>query len=94
MNEFYVWLYERCAAPWLCEDSFPASYRLQKQEWQQVLQGLSRRDRLLCVDLLDSTRLLWGASAFLRGLHLGVLLGRDMPGEHHWEETPTSPADR
>ena len=94
MDEFYIWLYERCAAPWLREDDFPASYQLQKREWQQLLQGLSRRERLLCVDLLDSTRLLWGASAFLRGLRIGMLLGRDVPGEGQWGEDPTSPAVR
>ncbi len=94
MTEFHIWLYERCAAPWLCEDEFPASYRLQKQEWQQVLQGLPRRERLLCVDLLDSTRLLWGAGAFLRGLRIGMLLGRNVPGEDQWAEDPTFPAAR
>ena len=89
-----VWLYERCAAPWLGEDDFPASYRQQRQEWEQAIQTLSRRERLLCVDVVDNTRLLWGAKSFVWGLRLGMLLAQGTPGEDDWAEGLTAHAVR
>lgn len=90
MTDFVIWLYGRCAEPWVREEKLPAGYQLQLEEWQLAIQGLPRRERLLCVDVLDHTRLLWGASSFLRGLRLGMLLAREMPGGEGWEEAFTS----
>ena len=81
MNEFYFWLYEHYASPQFeaSEAEFPLFYQEQKQEWQEVTQRLSGRERLLSADLQNSLACCWGAAAFAYGVHVGLLLNAGCP---------------
>lgn len=74
MNSIYEWLYEHYAEPRLSNAQFSSVYHIQCQEWQAVAENLSRHDRLLSYDLMDTLRHDWGALAFACGVQAGLAL--------------------
>lgn len=78
MNSFYEWLYENYAKPRLSNTQLSSVYRIQSQEWQAVAENLSRHDRLLSYDLMDTLRHDWGALAFACGVQAGLALAEGL----------------
>lgn len=72
MNSFYEWLYENYAKPRLSGAQFSSTYHIQSQEWQAVAETLSRHDRLLSYDLMDTIKNDWGALVFACGIQTGL----------------------
>ena len=83
MNEFYLWLYERYAAPQFQarEAEFPLFYQEQKREWLEIARRLPNRERLLATDLQSSLACCWGTAAFAYGVHVGQTLNSGFPGD-------------
>ena len=81
MNQFYEWLYDHYAEPRYDDSQFPAAYQDQKRKWNELSQTLSDHERILILDFLSSVRLHWGTQAFACGVHIGLLLGSELPGE-------------
>ena len=77
MNPFYEWLYENYAKPHLSNAQLSSVYHIQRQEWQVVAENLSRHDRLLSYDLMDTIKNDWGTMTFACGIQLGFLLATD-----------------
>ena len=81
MNEFYEWLYDHYAEPRYDDSRFPSPYQDKKRQWEQVLQKLPPDDQITALDMLSSAQIHWGTQAFAYGVHIGLLLGADLPGE-------------
>lgn len=77
MDSFYEWLYENYAKPCLSGAQLSSTYHTQSQEWQTVAETLSRHDRLLSYDLMDTIKNDWGALAFACGVQTGLTLTAD-----------------
>ena len=77
MNTFYEWLYEHYAKPRLSNAQLSSVYHIQEQEWQAVAETLSRHDRLLSYDLMDTIKNDWGTLAFACGVQFGLFLAAD-----------------
>lgn len=77
MNPFYEWLYENYAKPRLSGAQLSSTYHTQSQEWQTVAEKLSRHDRLLSYDLMDTIKNDWGALVFACGVQTGLTLTTD-----------------
>ena len=74
VNPIYEWLYEYYAKPRLSSAQLSFTYHIQSQEWQAVAEQLSRHDRLLSYDLMDTIRNDWGALVFACGVQFGISL--------------------
>ena len=74
MNPFYEWLYENYAKPRLSGVQLSSTYHIQSQEWQAAAEKLSRHDRLLSYDLMETVKDDWGALAFACGVQAGLAL--------------------
>ena len=46
-----------------------------------MLQKLPPDDQITALDMLSSAQIHWGTQAFAYGVHIGLLLGADLPGE-------------
>lgn len=77
MNNLYEWLYENYAKPRLSNAQPSPVCLAQSQEWQAAAEKLSRHDRLLSYDLMDTLRNEWGTLAFACGIQLGLFLAAD-----------------
>ena len=77
MNSFYGWLYHHYAKPRLSGVQLSSVYDAQRREWQDAAEQLSRRDRLLSYDLMDTLKNEWGTLAFACGIQLGLFLAAD-----------------
>ena len=78
MDSIYEWLYEHYAEPRLSNTQLSSIYHIQSQEWQSVAENLSRHDRLLSYDLMNTLRHDWGALAFARGVQAGLALAEGL----------------
>lgn len=74
MNLFYEWLYEHYAEPRLSNAQPSPVCLAQSREWQETAENLSRHDRLLSYDLMDTIKHDWGALAFACGVQAGLAL--------------------
>ena len=74
MNPFYEWLYDNYAKPRLSDFPLSSVCHAQKQEWQAAAEKLSRHDRLLAGDLMNTLKDDWGTLAFACGIQLGLAL--------------------
>ena len=81
MNTFYEWLYDHYAEPRYDDSRFPAPYQDKKRQWEQVLQKLPPDDQITALDMLSSAQIQWGTQAFAYGVHIGLFLISDLPGE-------------
>ena len=81
MNEFYEWLYDHYAKPRLSSVPLSSVCHAQKQEWQAAAEKLSRHDRLLAGDLMNTLKDDWGTLAFACGIQFGLSLAADFWGK-------------
>ena len=88
MNDFYEWLYNHYAKPRLTGIPFSSEYYAQDQEWQAAAEQLSRRDRLLACDLMETMKNEWGMLVFACGVQAGLALAEDLEEK---QPRPTSP---
>ena len=77
MNPFYEWLYNNYAMPRLSNAQLSSIYHIQKQEWQAAAEKLSRHDRLLSCDLMETLKHDWGTLVFACGIRFGLSLAAD-----------------
>ena len=77
MHSFYEWLYENYAKPRLSHFPLSSVYCAQWEEWQAVEENLSRHDRLLACDLMNTIKNDWGTLAFACGVQFGLSLAAD-----------------
>ena len=77
MNEFYEWLYNHYAKPRLSNVPLSYGYHIQHEEWQAAAEKLSRHDRLLAGDLMNTLKDDWGTLAFACGIRFGLSLAAD-----------------
>ena len=78
MNDLYEWLYEYYAKPRLSNARPSPVCLAQSQEWQAVAETLSRHDRLLSYDLMDTIKNDWGALVFACGVQTGLALAEEL----------------
>lgn len=92
MNDFYEWLYTCYVHPRVNETAFTDDYHENKREWTEIIETLSRHERIVSLDMMNSVKHNWGVKAFTYGVQVGMMLLDGLPEKVNLAEHLTFPA--